>query len=515
MIKLCSIYKLNLVIFLLLFFPLLFPSVCQAANNFQTGWWIDRDKTPNSMVSTYASQGNTLVLLAGWFDSTSQIQGTLDYLRQAQQSGTKMIIGLEGGPAPTMNIADFTSVVNSLKNSNYGSSIFGWYIGDEPELTNDQSLIQSRHTTLKTYYSLLKSLDSTRPVIISFNQPYNQSQWNNQAVFYDAVDIVGIHSYPFWTGSEFGTDEGRSVYDVWQKGLANSKSLGKDFIATCQGFGDGHGSPYRTPTINELRYQVFTAMVQGVDKVLFWIDSWGKSSDMMDMIKNQINQIQSIGLEMNNGKTNDSQIGVSITDRNQLVYRYGTSAANQVILAVNIANRTSPNGRSLSNVQFSLPAGIRPSQVEVVGENRTIPVNANGVFTDTFNPYTVHIYKFSSSAPVPTTTVTPFLSPTITITTTPVPYSTSVPSFHPSVTPTATLIPTIIPSITPFNTPPVANCALKNKGDANCDNFINPDDYVIWNGEFVNKNSLFSDFDNDNKITLTDFEIWRRNTSSN
>ncbi|WOH17969.1 hypothetical protein IRJ34_16690 [Paenarthrobacter sp. GOM3] len=48
---------------------------------------------------------------------------------------------------------------------------------------------------------------------------------------------------------------------------------------------------------------------------------------------------------------------------------------------------------STGSKTFTLPAGITGSQVEVVGENRTIPVQ-NGKFTDSFaNEYTHHVYK--------------------------------------------------------------------------------------------------------------------------
>ncbi len=44
---------------------------------------------------------------------------------------------------------------------------------------------------------------------------------------------------------------------------------------------------------------------------------------------------------------------------------------------------------------FALPSGIRGASVEVIGENRTIPVT-DGKFTDTFAAeYTTHIYRVS------------------------------------------------------------------------------------------------------------------------
>lgn len=395
---------------ILLFGLLLSSAICHltslsspvlAANDFQSGWWIDRDVGNTNVVSTYAAEGNTLVLLAGWLTSTSQVNSTLAYLDKAQANGLKMIIGLEGGATPTMSTTGtqptFQTVVNALKAH---PALYGWYIGDEPELTSDQNLITTRHTIFASnpgYYPLLKSLDPNHPVIISFNQPYNQTQWNNQAVFYDVTDIIGIHSYPFWTGAEFGTSEGRSVYDVWSKGLATANSLGKDFIATGQGFGNNSGSPYRNPTINELRYQVFSAMVLGIDKILFWIDSWGQTSGMMTAVAQQVGQIQAIGAEMNHGITNDSRIGVSV-GTTQLTYRYGVNNNRYALLAVNIANRTSAAGLTLTNVVFTLPASLTINEVTVINENRTLTVT-NHAFTDTFKPFEVHQYAFTPSTP--------------------------------------------------------------------------------------------------------------------
>jgi hypothetical protein len=43
---------------------------------------------------------------------------------------------------------------------------------------------------------------------------------------------------------------------------------------------------------------------------------------------------------------------------------------------------------------FTLPAGVTGKSIEVLNENRSIAVQANGTFTDTFaNEYTYHIYK--------------------------------------------------------------------------------------------------------------------------
>ena len=181
----------------------------------------------------------------------------------------------------------------------------------------------------------------------------------------------------------------RTQYDKWSFLLAEAKSFGKPVpIATCQGFGNNTTRPYRTPTLNELRYQAFSAVVQGIDKVLFWMyNGWGeKDPNAVNNVKNVVAQIQSIGAEMNAGTTFDPDITVNEGFDN-LAYRYGTNGTSGVILAVNIANR-SIGGKNII-AEFTLPDGINVTSIEVLHENRTIPVS-QGKFTDLFNPFAVH-----------------------------------------------------------------------------------------------------------------------------
>jgi hypothetical protein len=392
------------------------PAAISLPTQVKTGWWIDRDNTQASKIATYAGQGQSLMLLAGWFVQRSQLPGTIAYLDAASAANVKLIIGLEGGATPTMSQADLTYVVNALKTH---PALYGYFVGDEPELNVDAATLASRKATLLKYYGWIKSVDPDHPIMISFNQPYNEQQWQNQAMFYDACDIIGIHGYPFWsTGGEFGTIEGRSIYDIWKRGKANADALGKDFIATGQGFGNNSGYPYKNPTLNELRYQIFTAVALGIKSELFWLDSWGVKSGMMATVQTVSGQLAAIAPQMATGTT---------TATSQLVYRTGQGA----IVAVNIANRNSASGATVTGT-FAVPAGV--SSVTVNGENRTIAVS-NGVFTDTFSPFQVHIYTFGGSAvtPIPaTSTFTPLpASPTLTPTRTATRTNTPIPPTAP------------------------------------------------------------------------------------
>lgn len=122
--------------------------------------------------------------------------------------------------------------------------------------------------------------------------------------------------------------------------------------------------------------------------------------------------------------------------------------------------------------------------------------------------------------PEPSVTIDPSVTVEPTLTGTVTPSVTSNPTSTPelTVTPTDTLTPTgisgtISPSLSP--TPDTA-CPLHPKGDANCDQLINADDYALWRAVYISGvnprvRTNNPDFNSDGKQDLKDFEIWRRN----
>jgi hypothetical protein len=382
--------------------------VHQVESSFQTGWWTD--VTRPEYLATYAADGNTLVLAggAGWFTTPSERDTIKSYLDEAQKNNVKVIVSLVRDRHTPYGIPaqDFTDTITACKSH---PALYAWYIGDEPELydngdgnrADDWTIPHGYLATSPGYYGLAKAADPDHPMLISFNELYDplDTYYAKVAHFLDVTDLIGMHNYPFWrTDAEFAGSDSRTQYDKWtymlDKTALNNKA---GFIATCQGFGvNSHAAIYRDPTLAELRHQVFSAVVLGVDKVLFWYDGWASTS-MKDLVKQMIGQVQSIGAAMNSGVTNDLRIGVSVTNREQLVYRYGVSGSDQVILAVNIANRTVTGGAALNNIRFTLPSGTTATQVTVLYESRTLTVT-DGTFTDNFAPFAVHIYQFSGTS---------------------------------------------------------------------------------------------------------------------
>ena len=346
------------------------------------GWWTNPGSS--SAWPGYASNGvNFLHFSGATYYSPSQVNS---YLNTAQSLGMKVSVSM----TISQNVSypwtgsQFTTFVNGIKSH---PAIWGWYLADEPDLASDPALAHSRLLTDPGYYPLVKAADPNRPAWLVLSGSV-KSGWN------DVADSVAIDLYPSYGTAEFQNSQTRGSYDTWRSGLnwANTYNK-KPFVAVVQGFGAGHGL-WDDLTLPEMKYHVMTAVVQGVDKILFWCDEWANSWTLN--IAGQVQRmIRDMRTEMENGIPNDPSIVVS-QPTTSLAYNHGANGNRHAILAVNIANRSSISGATLSNVQFTLPAGVTTTQVDVLDENRSIPVT-NGSFTDTFNPFQVHAYVFTAS----------------------------------------------------------------------------------------------------------------------
>lgn len=371
------------------------PSFASAAP-YNIGWYVNGDSNDAAKLSSFASAGATLMNSASsaWY-YTGQPYILTNYLNAAQNVGIKVFMSVSSAPLTDSQI---TGLVNLVKNH---PAIAGYYIADEPELGHGTP------ADIQRIYDLVKAADPNpaHPAMIAF------CTISQSGSYMPYLDMVGEDYYPAGTNSALGSFGGQipGSYDAWKDMLQNAATYGKSSsVAIVQGIDlDGSGNPggYRDLTDGEYRYHVFSAVVQGVKNILFWADfsDWA-SPTMIAHGNKMMSQVQAIGAEMNNGTSNSGLAAVSQSATN-LAYRYGVNGTSGVILAVNIANRNG-GGSTLSNVSFTLPSDVRPTSVTVLDENRTIPVS-NGVFTDTFTPFGVHVYKFTISSTTPPSTPPP------------------------------------------------------------------------------------------------------------
>ncbi len=358
------------------------PAVAASDKQILIGWWTD----PYNAAAWpgYAENGANFLHLNGATDyKISQLMKALDV---AHGLGMKVSVSLTRTEHTSWpwDASQINGFVNAIKGH---PAIWGWYLADEPELSAAPATTQQRLLVNPGYYPLVKAADPERPAWLVFSG-------SPRPGWIDTADAFGVDLYPGTSGQEFGDRGLRRAYDAWNAGLSyfpDSRSL---FVAVVQGFGAGRG-PWRDLSVSELRYLVFSAVVQGVSKVLFWYDGWANRWTL-DTAGQVFRFVRDMRAELANGAPNDPAITVS-EPADRLAYLYGASGNRHVILAVNIANRMVTEGSPLTNVRFGIPAGVNPEYVEVLGENRRLPVAGNA-FTDNFARFEVHAYAFSHTS---------------------------------------------------------------------------------------------------------------------
>ena len=381
--------KFKIVIFLTVYLGVLFFANTAYA---QAVGWYSQVYQPERLVG-YTREGCSIMLPYNGAWLPDKIGA---YLDEAHRQGIKVLVDLRV-ESKLLSEQEFRQIIRTHKNH---PALYGWYISDEPEYQRTSVDLLSR------YYNYCKQEDPIHPVALVHSKSPNPKYVN----YYD---LLMVDYYPGWTlydPNEFNWMV-RDSYRIWRDGVQFAKQYKKiGFVAVGLGFGaNENGTPNngtRDLTYAEYRYHVFTAIVQGVDGFLFWWDQW-TNSRIKPIIQQMISQVQSIVVEMKNGITNDSQISVNQSS-NKVVYRHGANGNQHIILAVNIAGyNVSNSGEKLTGVRFTLPSGIQTSQVEVLNENRTLPV-INGVFTDNFDRFEVHAYRFvAGTTPSDTTPPAP------------------------------------------------------------------------------------------------------------
>lgn len=152
------------------------------------------------------------------------------------------------------------------------------------------------------------------------------------------------------------------------------------------------------PTYAQMKMQAYKAIINGANGILWWgfvsekgieweSDVQGNPQPYLDF--KQISQ-EVMGLKQVLILPPQQQLLSSVSN-NQIEYLVKESPTQIVIFASNFSDQP------LGNVTFTLSpnATVAVAPVTVYSENRTVPLNAGGTFTDNFNGYDVHVYTLN------------------------------------------------------------------------------------------------------------------------
>src|SRR3989338_334092 len=321
--------------------------------------------------------------------------------------GINTFIGLWQGPteAQLSTLKQYAMPVIAHQNdvgltSANKSSLVGWSYKDEPDNAQKQSdgsygpcIAPSE---LKTTYNALKSKDATRPVYLNFGRGVADINWNGRGTckgdtdYYrqakDAADIISFDIYPVNNGQPL---------DMVAKGIdnlynwSNNEKIIWNILETTSINGGSR------PTPSQIKAEVWMSLVHGSKGITYFAHEFQPSTDSDALLNypETVSALTSINARIAqlapvlNSSTIKNAVGVSsAVPVDVMIKRYG---GKTYLFAVVMSNNP-------TTATFTLYGFPQTATATVLDENRTITIN-NGVFSDSFVAYGVHLYEINYS----------------------------------------------------------------------------------------------------------------------
>lgn len=311
------------------------------------------------------------------------------YIEKADKLGMKLLL-FPGDRADQGNI-DRMKVKKFVEENKGAKSILAWYLADEPELNNMNSV------EVKAINSFVKKMDSSRHTAMVIHRTDKFGEYR------DASDILMIDRYPVPKLPLNHVAEA-SRWAVNQKGDSGP------VWTVLQAFGyqnpqlKGWGVP-REPTYDEMRAMTFLSIIYGVKGIFYYTFTGSQyrimhSPEHWNDLKKIVKELNSmyplllagynyekVRVDIVEGPQRDDRglLPVHIAEKH-LMKDTGNFAAGKYYI---VANSTGKKVRAKFSFT-SLPQ--RNGMIDVIGEKRNIKFEGE-TFSDTFEPYAVHIFK--------------------------------------------------------------------------------------------------------------------------
>jgi hypothetical protein len=279
------------------------------------------------------------------------------------------------------------------------TTIRGWLQQDEPD--NAQANSSGGYdpciapTTIQSIYNTMKTNDGSRPVWLNLGRGVADTQWVGRGTctghtemypeYQKGADIVGFDVYP--------VNEGLPLQIVAQ-GVDNLRGWVNNAKPVITDIEASNFDNTTRPTPAQIKSEVWMALVHGASGIMYFCHRFSPTFSETDCLDDaptgtaltQINgQIASLAQVLNTQSVGNGVTVASSTTSipvDTMLKRFGGAT---YLFATSMRSGS-------TTATFTLARIPATANAEAVGEGRNLAVT-NGVFSDSFGSYGVHIYK--------------------------------------------------------------------------------------------------------------------------
>jgi hypothetical protein len=330
-----------------------------------------------------------------------------------KQAGINTYVGLWRGPTEeqltVLKKAGMKVICHQNKtalNNTDNPTIIGWMHGDEPD--NAQSLGQGKGygppilpQKIIEDYNEIRRADPTRPVLLNLGQGGAWDGWYGRGVrtnhpedypeYIKGCDIASfdiypvVHDKPEVAGNLWFVAKGVERLIKW----ADGKKVVWNCIECTR-----IGNPNTKATPQQVKCEVWMSIIHGSMGLIYFVHEWQPKFNESALLSDpeMLSAVTAINQQITelapvlNSPTIEDRAGVS-SSSNAVPIAIMAKKLDGAIYLFAVAMRGDK-----TTATFTLQHDEDVKTVEVIGENRTIPVK-DGVFKDNFEAWDVHLYR--------------------------------------------------------------------------------------------------------------------------
>jgi hypothetical protein len=338
-----------------------------------------------------------------------------------RQAGINTYVGLWRGPTEAQLTALRQAGMKVICHQNElalrqrdDPTIIGWMHGDEPD--NAQSLGSGQGygppiapEKIVADYHRIRVADPTRPVLLNLGQGVAWDNWIGRGVrrnhpedypeYIKGCDIASfdiypvVHDNPEVTGKLWFVARGVERLIQW----SGSRTITWNCLECTR-----ISNVNRKPTPQHVRAEAWMALIHGSRGLIYFLHQF-KPTFREAALLDDPEMLQAV-TALNRQITELAPILNSPTAPDAATVKCDPPDASVAVLAKRHQGATylfAVGMRDMAaNATVTLAGDVGDTTVEVLGENRALPVQ-NGAFSDRFGPWDVHLYRSGASARSP------------------------------------------------------------------------------------------------------------------